>query len=291
MNVFCYGGTIIFLKKFSIENIVEIEEREGVTFAGHNQTTFTMLTELPGFTIDRLRACRVLIHGGSRTSESTLQKFQSMNAYIASVYAQTESCGYVLRSLPGASLDVMANTLGKPLEGVTIRIVDPATGDELTAGEVGELQAKFDWVFSGYFNNAEATRDAFTDDGFLRTGDLCLRRSDGNVELIDRMKQMFKSGGHSIFPIEIELAICTHPKVAMAAVLGAPDARFGEVGYAFVAPIQGARISESELIDYLRLQIANYKIPKTIRILETLPILPNTKIDKQALKDLLNDHS
>lgn len=102
------------------------------------------------------------------------------------------------------------------------------------------------------------------------------------------MKQMFKSGGHSIFPVEIEKAICSHPEVAMAAVLGVPNSRFGEVGYAFVAPIKGSSLSGPELVDYLRQQIANFKIPKTVRIMEELPILPNTKIDKQALKDLIN---
>jgi len=291
MSVFSYGGTILFLKKFLVQDMVEIEEREGVTFIGHNQTTFTMLSEVPGFTVDRMRACKVLIHGGSRVSEQTLQQFQSLNAYIASVYAQTESCGHILRTLPDASLEVMANTIGKPYGGVIIRIADPATGDELPPGEIGELQAKFDWAFSGYFKNEEATRETFTDDGFLRTGDLCLIRPDGNVELVDRLKQMFKSGGYSIFPVEIEHVICTHPEVAMAAVISVPDSRFGQVGYAFVAPSKGSTITESELADYLRQRIANYKIPKTIHIMEKMPLLGIAKIDKQALKDLLNDHS
>ena len=101
---------------------------------------------------------------------------------------------------------------------------------------------------------------------------------------------MYKSGGHSIFPTEIEQVICSHPDVAMAAVLGVANDLFGEVGYAFVMPIQGAALTEHEVDDFLRQQIANFKVPKTIRLLKSMPLLPNTKIDKQALKDQLNDN-
>ena len=291
MNVFTFGGTIRFLKDFSIESILQIGDEESITYVGHNQTTFTMLLDQPDFSLSRMHACKVLVHGGSRTSEKTLAEFLPLDASIASVYAQTESCGYLLRSLPDASLDVMANTLGKPLGGVSARIADPASDEELPIGEIGELQAKFDWVFSGYFNNPEATAAAFSEDGYLKTGDLCKLRPDGNFELIDRMAQMFKSGGYSIFPTEIEQVICSHPDVAMAAVIGVEDERFGTVGYAFVTSTGGAKLSEHALDEYLRTQIANFKIPKTIHILEQMPLLPNTKVDKHALKDLLNDHS
>lgn len=291
MSVFSYGGTIIFLKKFLIEDIVEIGERQGVTFIGHNQTTFTMLSELAGFTANRMRACKVLVHGGSRVSEQTLLPFQVLNARLASVYAQTESCGHIFRTLPDASLEVIANTIGKSYDGVVIRIVDPVTADELPPGETGELQAKFDWAFSGYFNNEEATREVFTADGFLRTGDVCLMRPDGNVEVVDRLKQMYKSGGHSVFPAEIEQVICMYPKVAMAAVIAVPDSRFGQVGLAFVVPSKGSGLTEREIADYLRQRIANYKIPKSIRILEKLPLLPNTKVDRKRLGELLRANS
>jgi acyl-CoA synthetase (AMP-forming)/AMP-acid ligase II len=290
MNVFYYGGTIRFLAKFSIEDILEIGDQESVTYVGHNQTTFTMLLGLPDFTLEKMHACMALVHGGSRTSEKTLAEFTSLDSSISSVYAQTESCGYILRSQQDATLDVMANTLGKPVDGVTIRISDPTSNKELPIGEVGEMQAKFDWAFSGYYNNSEASDAAFTADGYLKTGDLCLLRSDGNVELVERMSQMYKSGGHSIFPTEIEQVICSHPDVAMAAVLGVANDLFGEVGYAFVMPIQGAALTEHEVDDFLRQQIANFKVPKTIRLLKSMPLLPNTKIDKQALKDQLNDN-
>jgi acyl-CoA synthetase (AMP-forming)/AMP-acid ligase II len=290
MNVLSYGGTIRFLAKFSIEDILEIGDQESVTYVGHNQTTFTMLLGLSDFSLEKMSACKALVHGGSRTSEKTLAEFTSLDSSISSVYAQTESCGYILRSQQNATLDVMANTLGKPVDGVTIRISHPTSNKELPIGEVGEMQAKFDWAFSGYYNNSEASDAAFTADGYLKTGDLCLLRSDGNVELIERMSQMYKSGGHSIFPTEIEQVICSHPDVAMAAVLGVTNELFGEVGYAFVMPIQGTALTEHEVDDFLRQQIANFKVPKTIRLLKSMPLLPNTKIDKQALKDLLNDN-
>ena len=291
MNVFAYGGTIRFLARFSIEDILAIGDQESVTYVGHNQTTFTMLLGLPDFSLEKMRACRALVHGGSRTSEKTLAQFLPLKASISSVYAQTESCGYILRSEQGATLDVMANTLGKPLPGVTIRIADPVSNQALPIGEVGELQAKFAWPFSGYYNNPKASDAVFSDDGYLKTGDLCLERTDGNIELIERMSQMYKSGGHSIFPTEIEQAICRHPDVAMAAVLGVEDELFGEVGYAFVMPKKATELTERSLDEFLRQQIANFKVPKTIQLLTTMPLLANTKVDKQALKDMLNDNS
>jgi acyl-CoA synthetase (AMP-forming)/AMP-acid ligase II len=288
MNVFMYGGCIRFLARFSIPDVIEIGERENITFVGHGQTTLAMLVDTEGFDLTKMRACRTLIHGGSKTSEKTLAYFWPLDAAITSVYAQTESCGYILRSLRDASLDVAANTLGKPLDGVDIRIVDPQTGEVLKPGDVGELQAKFDWIFSGYFNNAEATEEAITSDGYLRTGDLCKIRPDGNIELVDRIKQMFKSGGHSIFPAEIEQAICLHPSIALAAVLGVDDDRFGTVGLAFITAKAGTSIDIEEVSEFLKERIANYKVPKHYRVLSEMPTLPNTKIDKQALKELGN---
>ncbi len=195
MNVFTFGGTIYFLKTFEIEAIIELYKSAGITHTGHNQTTLQMLLDSPDFSLETMSACKVLVHGGSKTDMATLDNFRSLNTNIASVYAQTESCGYVLKTDFSSSLEIMANTIGKPAPGVEARIVKDQTNAIVKDGEIGELQLKFEWVFSGYLNNPEATRLTFTADGYLRTGDLCLIRPDGNFELVDRIKNAFKSGG------------------------------------------------------------------------------------------------
>jgi acyl-CoA synthetase (AMP-forming)/AMP-acid ligase II len=136
---------------------------------------------------------------------------------------------------------------------------------------------------SGYFGRPEATADAFTADGFLRTGDLGIEHPDGNFSFAGRLKEMFKSGGYNIYPVEIELALCEHPEIGMAAVLPVHHPVFQEVGHAFIEAVPG-RVGEQELREFLRSRLANYKIPKTFSFEASLPKLPNMKIDKQALK-------
>ena len=286
MNVFNYGGTIYFLKQFRIKDIVELGKQEGVTFSGHNQTTFQMMLESFNFSITDLSTLKLLVHGGSKTDIATLSKFRILDCNISSVYAQTESCGYVLRSEFSASLDVMANTIGKPVPGITARIRARDDTHDLNEGEVGELQLHGNWLFSGYLNNQSATEAAFTKDGFLRTGDLCLRRPDGNYEFVERINNTYKSGGYNIYPAEIETVILEHPKVCLAAVIPVDHPRFGKVGFGFVTPHPKEDLDYTELKEYLRRELANYKIPKKLRIMESLPTLSNKKIDRQALKEI-----
>ena len=136
---------------------------------------------------------------------------------------------------------------------------------------------------TGYFGRPEATAEAFTADGFLRTGDLGVEREDGNFSFVGRLKEMYKSGGYNIYPVEIELALCEHPAVAMAAVLPVPHPTFQEVGHAFIETSDPS-IDEGELREFLKSRLANYKIPKTFSFEPELPKLPTSKVDKQGLK-------
>ncbi len=291
MNTLTYGGTIYFIKRFDIGGILELGQEEDISFAGHNQTTLRMMLDYPGFSLDHLSALKLLIHGGSRTDADTLKTFLSLETKISSVYAQTETCGYVLRSDFCAALDVMANTLGKPIDGVTARIRAPDGYNDLSDGEVGELQLQFDWPFSGYLGNSSATKNVFTDDHFLRTGDLCIRRKDGNYEFIERVNNTFKSGGYTVYPTEIENVILEHPGTGLAAVIPVDDKKFGKVGFAFVSPQKGTRLDRIELLEFLKNELANYKVPKELSIVESLPTLANTKIDRQLLKEIANGNT
>lgn len=138
----------------------------------------------------------------------------------------------------------------------------------------------------GYWRQPEATRAAFTDDGWLRTGDVGYFRPDGNITLVGRRAEMFKSGGFNVYPREVELALETHPGVALAAVIGEPDPLFTEVGRAFVECTAGVRLEAAELKQHVRERLANYKVPKIIQFVAAMPVLPNGKVDKQALRRL-----
>jgi fatty-acyl-CoA synthase len=168
-----------------------------------------------------------------------------------------------------------------------LRVASPE-GATLAEGETGEIQVRGISVMSGYFNRPEATREAFTGDGWLKTSDLGVLRADGEIAFAGRLKEMFKSGGYNCYPVEIELAICEHPDVAQAAVVAVPHDTFQEVGHAFLIAKPGHAIDPEALKAFLRERIANYKIPKTWSVLQAFASLPNGKVDKRAMRQTLS---
>jgi acyl-CoA synthetase (AMP-forming)/AMP-acid ligase II len=164
-----------------------------------------------------------------------------------------------------------------------MRIADEH-GRVVEQGKTAEIQVRGICVMSGYFNKPEATEDAFTSDGWLRTGDLGFERPDGYIVFAGRLKEMFKSGGYNVYPVEVELAICEHPKVAQAAVVAVDHPTFQEVGHGFILAKAGEHVDANDLKTFLRERIADYKIPKTWDILPAFPFLPNGKIDKRSLQ-------
>ena len=283
MNVFAYGGRIVFHHRVDLEAIGAIARDERPTFLVAGPTTFAMFAGDPAYGLEALRHYRLLVFGGGATPEAHIAPVAAGGTPMSTVYGQTETCGIVTRSDFGASAAVMAETIGKPLPGAELRIAR-ADGSEAAPGETGEIQVRGPYTMSGYFGRPEATAEAFTADGFLRTGDLGVARPDGNFAFVGRLKEMFKSGGYNVYPVEIEQAIAEHPAVAMSAVLSVPHPMFQEVGHAFVALRPGAALDEGELRAFLRDRLANYKIPKAFEIRGELPLLAKYKIDRQALR-------
>lgn len=288
MNVFAYGGRIIFHPRVDIEALGDLALRESPTYLVSSPTGFMMMFSAPRSAESRLTSTRLIVFGGAATPKAMLERIAPGGAILSSVYGQTETCGIVTRTEIGASLDDMADTIGKPLPGATVRIAAP-DGRECAVGEAGEIQISGPYNMSGYFRMPEATAETFTADGFLRTGDLGLQRADGNYVFVGRLKEMFKSGGYNVYPAEVEQVICGHPDVEMAVVVPRAHPMFQEVGHAFVRLRAGARATDGDLKAFLRDRIANYKIPKSFSIETDLPFLPNGKVDRKALKERAPD--
>lgn len=288
MNVFAYGGRIIFYPRVDVEALGDVAQRELPTFLVSSPTGFMMMFSAPRSAESRLTSTRLIVFGGAATPKAMLERIAPGGAILSSVYGQTETCGIVTRTEIGASLDDMADTIGKPLPGATVRIAAP-DGRECAVGEAGEIQISGPYNMSGYFRMPEATAETFTADGFLRTGDLGLQRADGNYVFVGRLKEMFKSGGYNVYPAEVEQVICGHPDVEMAVVVPRAHPMFQEVGHAFVRLRAGARATDGDLKAFLRDRIANYKIPKSFSIETDLPFLPNGKVDRKALKERAPD--
>ena len=162
-------------------------------------------------------------------------------------------------------------------------------GTVAAPGQTGEVQLRGPGLFRGYWNNPGATTAAFAEDEWLKTGDLAFARPDGLWTLKGRRGEMFKSGGYNVYPREIEQALETHPDVALATVVEIPDPLYFEVGHAFICAHPDARPSEAGLLAHLRPRLANYKIPKRVHILPSMPMLPIGKVDKHRLREIARE--
>ena len=203
-----------------------------------------------------------------------------------SSYGSTEQATNLTLPLPDDPYEVRINTLGRPVEGMEVRIVDPETGVELPPDTMGELCWRGYSSFEGYYKDPEATAKAFDADGWFHTGDRAGADADGNLRFGGRLKDMLKVGGENVAAIEIEGYLVRHPAVAIAQVVGVPDSRYDEVPAAFIQLAPGAELTEAELIEFCLGSIATYKVPRYVRFVTEWP-MSGTKVQKFALKERL----
>jgi acyl-CoA synthetase (AMP-forming)/AMP-acid ligase II len=173
---------------------------------------------------------------------------------------------------------------GKALPGVELAILDP-DGKRLPSGEVGEIATRSGSNMVGYWNLPEATAKTISRDGWLRTGDAGYLDQDGYLYIHDRIKDMIISGGENIYPAEVESALCDHPDVAEAAVIGVPDEIWGETVKAIVVLKPGKQVTTSDIIGFVRSRIAAFKAPKTVDFIDALPRNASGKILRRHLRD------
>jgi fatty-acyl-CoA synthase len=185
--------------------------------------------------------------------------------------------------LPKADIMRKAGSIGLPGFFTEIWIED-SNGRRLPPGEIGEIVATGPTVMTGYWNNPEKTRETIVN-GVLHTGDLGYTDKDGYFYIVDRAKDMYRSGGENVYPAEIEKVLCEHPKIENVSIIGVPDDRWGETGKAFVVCKKGDTITKDEIYSYLDGKVARYKFPTHIVLVDSLPMTSSGKIRKSALKE------
>jgi acyl-CoA synthetase (AMP-forming)/AMP-acid ligase II len=203
---------------------------------------------------------------------------------IVTGYGLTEATGIVTMCRHTDDPETIANTAGRPIPGVEVRTVDEA-GEDVPAGEPGEVVVRGYNVMVGYIGDSAASAAAVDPDGWLHTGDIGVFDGDGNLKITDRLKDMFIVGGFNAYPAEIENMLMEHPTVGQAAVVGVPDPRLGEVATAFVVPRAGATIDGPALIAWCRERMANYKVPRSVQVVDTLPLNASGKVLKYVLRE------
>ncbi|MFN3953293.1 MAG: AMP-binding protein [Pararhodobacter sp.] len=234
--------------------------------------------------IDRVDLARVRSYacGGAALPVELITFFAERGALICNGFGMTETgpTGFLLE--PGAAL-ARIGSVGKPQPMTEARL------DGVPDGQpgAGELLLRGATVTPGYFDNPQATRAAFTSDGWLRSGDVARRDADGYYTIIDRIKDMYISGGENVYPAEVERVLITHPDVLEAAVVGVPDTRWGEVGAAFLIARPGHAPDLDALPGWCRRHLAGYKVPRSFHLLDDFPRTAAGKVRKPLLKDRL----
>ncbi len=289
-NVPCVGATHITMEDFDADEALRTIERERVTHTVAVPTVLRALLE--SSEIDRvdLSSLRLIAYGAAPMpqplAEAASLRFPGI---LMHAYGLTEGCPFMTR-LPVVDHFVGSprlSSIGLPAEGMLLRIVDD-NGADVERGQVGEIIAKSDKNMSGYWNRASETA-ATLREGWLYTGDLARQDSDGYFYLVDRKKDMIISGGFNVYPQEIEDVIHTIEGVRDVAVVGMPDEKWGEVAVAFVSLQPGATVDIEDLRRLAASQLANYKRPKSYRLIDDMPRNPTGKILKHVLRTTLRE--
>jgi acyl-CoA synthetase (AMP-forming)/AMP-acid ligase II len=282
------GATMFPEPIFDVDLVVQRVESEGISVLPGPPTIFQTILDHPdrkGFDLSTLR----LVVTGAAVVPVELVRGLWDDLGVETVltaYGLTEATGTVTMCRRGDSAEVIAGTSGRAIPDVDVRIVDTA-GIEVPRGQAGEIVVRGYNVMRGYFNDAEATDEAIDIEGWLHTGDVGTMDEVGNVTITDRLKDMYVSGGFNVYPAEVEAVLRLHPGVAQVAVVGVPDRRLGETGVAVVVPAAGGGTDDLEegLLGWAKERLANYKVPRRVVAVESLPVNASAKVLKRELRE------
>lgn len=275
------GATVVLERSFQPSRVLQLIQERGVTMMMGVPTQYRMLRDQPEWDSTDLSTLRVALVGGATIPEGLAADLEPSGIRLTQGYGLTEAGPNVL-CLPAGDQAEHPGSVGLPYASVEVCLVDPETGLELSGVATGELWVRGPSVFAGYLNDPEATARAMAGD-WLRTGDLVSRDSNGRYRIVDRLKDMFVSGGENVAPAEVEAALVSHPLVSGAAVVAVPDPVWGERGVAFVTTI--APVSQDELLSHARTRLASFKVPVRIFFIRELPRTTIEKVARRALRE------
>jgi fatty-acyl-CoA synthase len=285
------GCTLVTLAQWVPDEALDTIERERVTIFGGIPTHF----------IDCLDAIRrrprdvsclrsAWIGGAPVTPDVAMAARAELGlSSLQAVYGMTETTAATVFSEHDAPLSVLCENKGRPIGEFEVMVCDPATGLPRPVGEVGEVRVRGHLVMQGYYRNPQATAEAITPDGWFRTGDLGEFDAEGYLKITGRLKEMFIVGGSNAYPAEIERLLQGLPEIRQAVVVGVPDRRLGEVGFAFVQLHEGATLDATALRARCRDLMADYKVPRHLAVMADFPRTSTGKIQRSVLQALARE--
>ena len=278
------GCTSIFMSDFHPVELWKTVVEERITLLMTVPVMLKHMKMVPFEKMD-LSSLRQIICGGSAVPPDLIAAYRRSGVKVQHVYGATEYSGAITFWTHDMDLDKI-DSMGKPVFHGDVKILNPVTGAELPAGQVGEICLFGPQVFKGYWNNEKYTMEAIKD-GCFKSGDLGKKDEDGYVYVIDRLKDMIISGGENIYPAEIELVLQNHPGVADVAVTGKLDEKWGEIPVAFIVKQPNVDIEEEAIVETCRKNLAGYKCVKEVRFVDAIPRNSVGKILKAALREIL----
>ncbi len=276
-----HGAYTLILKSFDADEVLQLLEKDNLTIFWGVPTMLKMMADSPMFEPADLSRIRYFIVGGEAMPVPLIGKWHAKGVPIRQGYGLTE-VGPNVTSLNHQDAIRKAGSIGKPNFYYQAKLVDDQ-GNEAGPNELGELILKGPTVTPGYWRNEKATRETIVN-GWFHTGDIMRRDEEGFLFVMDRIKNMYISGAENVYPAEVEYMLRNHPSVDSVAIIGVPDAKWGESGMAFVVLKPGNELTETELIAYCESRIAKYKIPKHVVFLSELPKNDAGKVDRQQLR-------
>ena len=280
------GATVVLERGFDPGRVLHLVEEQRVTTMMGVPTHYARLADHPRFAVADFTSLRSAVVGGAPMPAPLLRIFHARGVALTQGYGLTEAGPNVLCVPPREALD-RVGWAGVPYPHVDVRLADPVTGEEVVGAGTGELLVRGPGMFAGYFRDPEATAAVWRD-GWLATGDVATRDASGYLRIVDRLRNIFISGGENVAPAEVEAVLQAHPAVEDVVVVGVPDERWGERGVALVVRRAGMVTDETELLEHCRQRLAAFKVPSAVHLVTGLPYLSVGKVAReQALRAAL----
>jgi fatty-acyl-CoA synthase len=285
MPSFHYGSAVLVMRTFDAGECLALltDPTLGITHTIGVPTTYHLMSQRPEFATAEFPTLEVAGVGAAPVPLHLLEVWAAKGLVLSQSFGMTEV--FSVSFTPPEKAREQIGSAGHPLMHVKVQIGDEH-GLELPRNRVGEIQVRGPGVTPGYWHDPEATKAAFTQDGWFRTGDAGRMTADGVIYVVDRIKDMYISGGENVYPAEVEDAINGLDDVSQCAVIGVPDPTWGEVGLALVVPRPGRQVDAERVINHCRERLARYKVPRRVRTVESLPLSPQGKVLKKELHRL-----
>ncbi|HQQ62219.1 MAG TPA: FadD3 family acyl-CoA ligase [Pseudomonadales bacterium] len=280
------GTAILPMAVFDAKEILARIGRDRITVLPGPPTLYQTILATPNLKDFDISCLRLAVTGAAAIPVALIHQMRNEMGFktVLTAYGLTESCGMVTMCRDGDDAEIIATTSGRAIPDVEVRCVNE-NGEEVARGEPGEIVVRGYNVMQGYFNNDEETAKTIDKDGWMHTGDIGVMDANGYLKITDRMKDMFIVGGFNCYPAEIENMLATCEGVAQSAVIGIPDERMGEVAMAYIVPRAGSDLTAEKVVAWCKQNMANYKVPRRVEIVDAFPLNATGKVMKFVLRD------